>query len=61
MLTAHVAIGTAVVLGLFAVNRFVTPERMWAHWVALAWVPALAVHAVVFARSTLSTMGRRRT
>lgn len=60
MLTAHVTVMAAVVLALFGVNRFATPETFWAHWVALAWLPALLVHAAVFARSTLSTMGGRR-
>ena len=56
MLTAHVTIIVAVVLGLFAVNRFASPEYLWAHWVAVAWMPLLLIHGVVFARSTLATM-----
>jgi len=62
MLTLHIAVMLVVVLGLLAVNRFATPDRFWAHWVALAWLPALVIHAGVFARSTLATMGggRRR-
>jgi hypothetical protein len=59
LLTAHVALGLALVLGAFAVNRFATPDRFWAHWVGLAWLPILAVHAAFFARSTLATMGGR--
>ena len=51
------AIMVVVVLGLFGVNRFATPDKLWAHWVAIAWMPLLLVHGVVFARSTLATMG----
>lgn len=60
MLTVHVTIMVLVVLGLLAVNRFATPDDFWAHWVAVAWVPLLLIHGVVFARSTLATMGGRR-
>jgi hypothetical protein len=59
MLTLHVVVMAATVLALFAVNRFTSPDTMWAHWVAVAWLPVLAVHGVVFARSTLATMGGR--
>ena len=41
----------------FGVNRFVTPETFWAHWVALAWGVAFAFHLAIFARGTISTMG----
>ena len=60
MLTLHIVVMLAVVLGALALNRFATPERFWAHWVAVAWLPALIVHAGVFARSTLATMGGHR-
>jgi hypothetical protein len=60
MLTAHVVVMLVVVLALLAVNRFVTPDRFWAHWVAVAWVPLLVIHGGIFARSTLATMGGRR-
>jgi hypothetical protein len=60
MLTLHVTVMVVVVLGAFAANRFLDPERFWAHWVAVAWLPLLAVHAVVFVRSTIATMGGRR-
>jgi hypothetical protein len=60
MLMIHVVLGVAALVGLFALNRFVTPDRFWAHWVALAWLPALLAHGVVFARSTLQTMGAGR-
>jgi hypothetical protein len=48
------------VLALFAVNRFVTPERFWAHWVALAWGVVFVAHLALFARGTLATMGGAR-
>jgi hypothetical protein len=60
MLTLHVTVMLVVVLGLFGVNRFVTPHQLWAHWVAIAWLPLLAIHAAIFARQTLATMGGRR-
>jgi hypothetical protein len=60
LLTAHFAVMLVVLVGLFAVNRFVTPDRFWAHWVALAWLPLLALHLAIFARSTLATMGASR-
>lgn len=60
MLTLHVTLAVAALLALFAVNRFATPDTFWAHWVALAWLPVLALHGAVFARSTLRTMGGGR-
>lgn len=60
MLTAHFCAMVLVLVGLFAANRFLTPDHFWAHWVALAWLPFLAVHLTVFARSTLATMGGGR-
>ncbi len=60
MLTMHVTLGVVLVLAMFAVNRFATPDRLWAHWVAVAWLPVLTFHAVVFAKSTLATMGSQR-
>ena len=60
LLTAHFAFGLLALVAVFAVNRFATPDTFWAHWVALAWVPALLVHATIFARSTLATMGGPR-
>lgn len=59
MLTFHFAIMLVVVLGLLAVNRFVTPDDFWAHWVAVAWAPLLLIHGVIFARSTLATLAGR--
>jgi hypothetical protein len=59
LLTVHFLLGVVAVLALFAVNRFSSPDRFWAHWVALAWLPVLAVHVAVFVRSTMATMGSR--
>jgi hypothetical protein len=59
-LTLHLTLVAVVLFALFAVNRFLTPDTFWAHWVALAWLPVLIGHAAVFARSTLATMGGAR-
>ena len=59
-LNFHVAL---LVFGLgiaFVINRFVTPDRLWAQWVALGWGVAFTIHLVIFARETLATMGRKR-
>jgi hypothetical protein len=59
-LNAHFVI-LLVGLGIaFAVNRFVTPETFWAHWVGLVWGAAFAIHLAIFARGTIATMGRPR-
>lgn len=53
----------ALVFGLgalFVANRFWTPERMWAPWVALVWGAVFTLHLLVFARATLATMGAGR-
>ena len=42
---------------VFGVNRFLTPETFWAHWVALAWGGVFAGHLAIFARGTISTIG----
>ena len=48
-------------LGLaFGINRFVTPETFWAHWLALAWGVAFVLHLTVFAKGTISTMGGKK-
>jgi hypothetical protein len=48
-------------LGAVAVaNRFMSPDRMWFQWVALAWVIAFGVHLWRFSRGTLGTMGGAR-
>jgi hypothetical protein len=58
-LTAHFFALVAGVGAAFVVNRFVTPDRLWAHFVAIGWGVAFALHLVVFARATLATMGGR--
>jgi hypothetical protein len=58
-LTLHVAAWMVVLVGAFLLNREYTPDRFWLPWVGLAALLALAAHGVVFARSTLATMGRK--
>jgi transcriptional regulator with XRE-family HTH domain len=41
----HLYTYVVVVLGLFAINLFVTPHRMWAFWVMVGWGLALVVQA----------------
>lgn len=45
------------IVGAFVVNRFVSPERFWAHWIAIAWGVVFLVHVAVFSKVTLATMG----
>ena len=59
-LTAHFFLLAAGLAVAFLVNRFVTPGRFWAQWVAVAWGALFAAHVVVFARATLATMGGRQ-
>ena len=48
------------IVAAFAVNRFTTPERFWAHWVAIAWGAVFLVHLGRFSRTTMATMGGGR-
>ncbi|HZX94336.1 MAG TPA: 2TM domain-containing protein [Myxococcales bacterium] len=60
LLTAH---AFAMIFGLLAcalVNRRLSPDRFWVHWVALGWGVLFLAHLWVFSRSTLATMGRPR-
>jgi hypothetical protein len=50
-------VGLAVVFGI---NRFVTPDTFWAHWVALAWGVVFLGHLAIFAKGTLATMGGKK-
>lgn len=59
-LTAHFFLLVAGLAAAFIVNRFVTPEHFWAHWVALAWGIVFLLHLGVFARATLATMGGKK-
>ncbi len=43
-----------------AANRFLSPDRLWFHWVALGWAGAFGLHLWRFARGTLATMGGGR-
>lgn len=59
-LTWHFVALSFGLVGLFALNRALTPEVFWAHWVALGWGVAFAVHLAYFARGTLESMGAWR-
>jgi hypothetical protein len=59
-LTWHFIALAAGLLGLFGLNRFLTPQVFWAHWVALAWAVIFLVHLAFFARGTLESMGAWR-
>jgi hypothetical protein len=59
-LTAHFFALVIGLAGVFVANRFLSPERMWAQWVALAWGLLFLVHLGIFARGTLATMGGAR-
>jgi hypothetical protein len=58
-LTLHFVAWMAILVGAFVLNRELTPDRFWLGWVGLGALAALGAHGVVFARSTLSTMGRK--
>ena len=56
-LTAHFVILAVGVLAAFVANRFLSPDRLWAQWIALGWGVVFLGHLAIFARSTLATMG----
>ena len=60
-LLLHALAMMAGVVVAAAVNRMLSPGRLWVQWVALAWAVAFGVHLWRFSRGTLSTMtgGRR--
>jgi hypothetical protein len=58
-LTAHFLVAAIGLTVAFMVNRFVTPDVFWAHYVALGWGIVFVAHLTVFARATLATMGGR--
>ena len=55
--TALLVLGLGIAFGL---NRSLTPDHFWAHWIALAWGVVFLGHLAIFARATLATMGRKR-
>jgi hypothetical protein len=59
-LTLHFVAWLAVLVAAFLINRNLTPERFWLHWVGLCALLPLTVHGAIFARSTLATMGGGR-
>lgn len=56
-LNAHMLALLVGLLAAFGVNRFVTPDVFWAHYVAAAWGVLFLGHLAVFSRATLQTMG----
>jgi len=56
-LTLHFSLWMVVLVTAFLINRSWTPETFWLPWVMVPAFVALAIHGVIFARSTLSTMG----
>jgi hypothetical protein len=58
LLTIHALVMVSGLLVCALLNRRLSPERLWVQWVALAWGALFAAHLWVFARATLSTMGR---
>ena len=57
LLSLHVVLFMAGMIGAVYVNRATFDGTIWVQWVALGWGLLLAAHGVVFARSTLATMG----
>ena len=57
LLTAHVVVYMAGLIGAAYVNRETFNGTIWVQWVALGWGLVVAAHGVMFARSTLATMG----
>jgi cytochrome c biogenesis protein CcdA len=60
LLSLHFGVLLAALAGAVALNRFLTPDRMWFQWVALPLVILFGFHLVSFSRATLATMGGRR-
>jgi hypothetical protein len=58
-LTAHFLVLLAGLAAAALANRFVWPDRLFVHWVALGWGAIFAVHLGIFAKATLATMGGR--
>jgi hypothetical protein len=60
LLSLHFGLLLAVLAGAAALNRFLTPERMWFQWVALPLLVLFGLHLASFSRTTLATMGGGR-
>lgn len=58
-LTAHAVAMLVSLVVLVAVNRRVSPGRIWVGYVALVWLAAFLVHLAVFSRETLASMSSR--
>ena len=59
LLTIHALLMLSGLLVCALLNRRISPERFWVHWVAIGWGAVFAAHLWIFARGTLATMGRR--
>jgi len=57
LLSLHFGVLLAALAGAAALNRFLTPDRMWFQWVALPLVILFGIHLASFSRATLATMG----
>lgn len=57
-LILHISLATCFFGVVLLLNRFLSPEQWWAHWIVFAWLPLLFIHAGIFIKKTLSTMGK---
>ena len=60
LLSLHFALLLSALAGAAALNRFLSPERMWFQWVALPLLVLFGLHLASFSRATLATMGGGR-
>jgi cytochrome c biogenesis protein CcdA len=60
LLSLHFGVLLAALAGAAALNRFLTPDRMWFQWVALPLLLLFGLHLASFSRATLATMGGAR-
>lgn len=60
LLVLHALVMIAGLAACALLNRLRTPERLWVHWVGLAWLSVFCGHLWAFSRGTLATMGGKR-
>ncbi|HTO96960.1 MAG TPA: hypothetical protein VMK66_07940 [Myxococcales bacterium] len=60
LLTLHALVMLSGLLACAALNRRLSPDRLWVQWVALGWGAVFLVHLWIFSRGTLATMGKHR-
>lgn len=60
LLVLHALVMIAGLAACALLNRLRSPERLWVHWVGLAWLLIFAGHLWVFSRGTIATMGGKR-